>query len=325
MNTPEQPRSNAASAIKLEADKPTGEQPMELFITDGHTEYYLALKAGGDSDRGLLTGVLAGIGGIGGIGLGLFSFLQSGDLKGLNIMLAICIPLCILPFLWETLRPLPLPILFNRRTREVYFDHAGKLFHTPWDGIQAVTNEFQLVGPSIGSIQSASLEIRVWQFEKPETVLMVSLGSPFGKSLMLQKSLWEYIRAYMNNGPYFDEHGNHSESDAFVKSQLAVRPKMSDSFKRTREQIKQAKREVGGKNYLSGSDVIKLILGPMFYPQDRIQEFTYSIAKRRSRNRWPSVVAERLKANGPTTRLVDLEYEKGAISGVECNAVIELK
>ena len=53
MNAPEQPRSNAASAIKLEPDKPTGEQPMELFITDEHTEYYLALKAGGDSDRGL--------------------------------------------------------------------------------------------------------------------------------------------------------------------------------------------------------------------------------------------------------------------------------
>ncbi|MNR54481.1 hypothetical protein D3C85_1746730 [compost metagenome] len=64
---------------------------------------------------------------------------------------------------------------------------------------------------------------------------------------------------------------------------------------------------MGGKNYLRGHDVIKLILGAMFYPQDRIQEFTYSIAKRRSRNLWPSVVTERLKANGPTTRLVDLE------------------
>ena len=48
---------------------------MELFIVDEHTENYLALQAGGDFDRGLLTGVLAGIGGIGGIGLGLFSFL----------------------------------------------------------------------------------------------------------------------------------------------------------------------------------------------------------------------------------------------------------
>ena len=311
MNTPEQPRRSTASAIKLEADKHTGEQPMELFITDEHTEYYLALKAGGDSDRGLLTGVLGGIGGCALVALGLIGAMQ-GKFDITYMTFSIGIPLFLVPFLWETLRPLPLPILFNRRTREVYFDHEGKLFHTPWDGIIAVANEFQLVGTQIGGMQSASLEIRVWQFEKPETALMVSLGSPFGKSLMLQKSLWEYIRAYMNNGPYFDEHGNHSESDAFVKSQLAVRPKMSDSFKRTREQIKQAKQEAGGKNYLSGHDVIKLILEPMFYPQDRIQELTYSIAQRRSRNRWPSVVTERLKANGPTTRLVDLEGEIAA-------------
>lgn len=139
---------------------------------------------------------------------------------------------------------------------------------------------------------------------------------------------WHYRhgqRAYMNNGPYFDEYGNHSESDAFVKSQLAVQFKMSDSFKQTLAQLKQAKKEAGGRNYLGVSDVAKLILDPMFYPQDRIQELTYSIAKRRSRNRWPCVVTERLKASGPTTRLVDLECEKGPVAGVECNTVIELK
>jgi hypothetical protein len=82
---------------------------------------------------------------------------------------------------------------------------------------------------------------------------------------------------------------------------------MSDSFKHTLAHIKQAKKEAGGKNYLGSSDVAKLILEPMLYPLDRIKEFTYSIAKHRSRNLWPSVVTERLKANGPTTRLVDLE------------------
>ncbi len=307
MSTPEQSQYRPSPTVILEADKSTGEKPIELFIVDEHTEHYLTIQAGDESNRGLLTGILTGIGGIGGIGLGLLSFLQSGDLKELNIMLAMCTPMCVIPFLWETLRPLPLSILFNRRTREVYFDHDGELFHAPWDGIVAIANEFQIVGAQIGSIQNASLEIRVWKFEEPETALMISLGAPFGKSLALQKGFWEYIRSYMNNGPYFDEHGNHSESDTFVKSQLAIRPKMSDSFKETREEIKQAKREMGGKNYLSGHDVIKLILGAMFYPQDRIQEFTYSIAKRRSRNLWPSVVTERLKANGPTTRLVDLE------------------
>ncbi|MEX5695063.1 hypothetical protein ABFV48_27025, partial [Pseudomonas syringae] len=79
---------------------------------------------------------------------------------------------------WEVLRALPLPILFSRRTREVYLDHEGNLYHAPWDGISAVVSEFQLVGAQIGGMQSASLEIRVWKFEEPGTALMVSLGSP---------------------------------------------------------------------------------------------------------------------------------------------------
>ncbi|WP_442114085.1 hypothetical protein [Pseudomonas sp. NUPR-001] len=293
------------STAILEADKSTGEEPMELFIVDEHTEHYLALQAPDDSYRGMLTG----IGGLVGCVMVVLTLMLA--MRGVfdPITLAFGISLFLLPFLWETLRPLPLPILFNRRTQEVYFDHDGALFHAPWDGITAVANEFQLVGAQMGSMQSASLEIRVWKFGQPETALMISLGTPFGKSLALQKGFWEYIRAYMNNGPYFDEHGNHSESDAFVKSQLAARFKMSDSFKHTLARIKQAKKDAGGKNYLGFDDVVMLILEPLFYPKDRIHEFTYSIAKRRSRNLWPSLVTDRLKANGPTTRLVDLECE----------------
>ena len=310
MNKLEQPGSTNPSTVFLEASKPTGEQPMELFITDEHTEHYLTLQSGGDSGRGLWTGILGGVGGVAGIGLAVLLMLI-GKWEGVPTGLFMSAAFFLVPFLWETLRPLPLPILFNRRTREVYFDHDGELFHTPWDGISAVASEFQLVGTHIGGMQSASLEIRVWKFEEPQTALMVSLGAPFGKSLEMQKGFWEYIRSYMNNGPYFDEQGNHSESDAFVKSQLAVRFKMSDSFKQTLAQLKQAKKDAGGENYLTGSDVAKLIFEPMLYPLDRIQEFTYSIAKRRSRNRWPKVVSERLKADGPVTRLVDQEQAQG--------------
>src|SRR5476651_1539806 len=301
MNTPEQLHSNAASAIKLEPDKPTGEQPMELFITDEHTEYYLALKAGGDTNRGMLAGIFGWLA-VFMLPLELLLMLK-GQWENSLIGLAMVSTLFLVPFLWETLRPLPLPILFNRRTREVYYDHDGVLFHAPWDGIQAAAHEFQLAGTNIGSIQCASLEIRVWQFEEPETALMISLGAPFGKSLAMQKGFWEYIRAYMNNGPYFDEHGNHSESDAFVQSQLSVRPRMSDSFKQTLERIKHAKQESGGKNFLRGIDVLGMVLDLFFYPTCRIQELTYSLAKRRSRNLWPKVVTQRLKSNGPTTRL----------------------
>ena len=311
MNKLEQPGSTNPSTVFLEAGKPTGEQPMELFITDEHTEHYLALQSGGDSDRGQWSGIFGGVGAIPSIGLGLFSFLQSGEPDGLFIMLWICIPPCMAAFLWETMRPLPLPILFNRRTREVYFHHDGELFHTPWDGISAVANEFQLVGTHIGGMQSASLEIRVWKFEEPQTALMVSLGAPFGKSLEMQKGFWEYIRSYMNNGPYFDEQGNHSESDAFVKSQLDVKPNMSGWFKDTLDGIKKTRDENGGKNYLGGTDVVMAVCTFLLYPCFRIQEFTYSVAKRRSRNLWPKLVTDRLKANGCTTRLVDLEQMQG--------------
>ncbi|MBH8615138.1 hypothetical protein I4N56_032970, partial [Pseudomonas mohnii] len=180
----------------------------------------------------------------------------------------------------------------------MYFDHDGELFHTPWDGISAVANEFQLVGTHIGGMQSASLEIRVWKFEEPQTALMVSLGAPFGKSLEMQKGFWEYIRSYMNNGPYFDEQGNHSESDAFVKSQLDVKPNMSGWFKDTLDGIKKTRDENAGKNYLGGTDVVMAVCTFLLYPCFRIQELTYSVAKRRSRNRWPKVVSERLKADG---------------------------
>ncbi|WP_449105150.1 hypothetical protein [Pseudomonas mohnii] len=308
MNRPEQLRNSASSTVILEASKPTGEQPMELFITDEHTEHYLALQSGGDSYRGLWTGISGGMAGCGSLGLTLMLAMQ-GIFD--YIMLVLALSFFLVPFLWETLCPLRLPILFNRRTREVYFDHDGELFHTPWDGISAVANEFQLVGTHIGGMQSASLEIRVWKFEEPQTALMVSLGAPFGKSLEMQKGFWEYIRSYMNNGPYFDEQGNHSESDAFVKNQLDVKPNMSGWFKDTLDDIKKARDENAGKNYLGGTDVVMAVCTFLLYPCFRIQELTYSVAKRRSRNRWPKVVSERLKADGPVTRLVDLEQMQG--------------
>jgi hypothetical protein len=62
---------------------------------------------------------------------------------------------------------------------------------------------------------------------------------------------------------------------------------------------------------LSGIDAALLVGYIFFYPADWIQEFTYNVAKRRSRNRWPKIVTERLQPDGPTTRLIDLERERG--------------
>ncbi|MFN9528358.1 MAG: hypothetical protein ACK561_21050 [Pseudomonadaceae bacterium] len=63
-------RFGRAPSVLLRADESTGEKPWEMFVTDELTGHYLALKTGGDSDRGIVTGAL---GGAVSIAMGLFS------------------------------------------------------------------------------------------------------------------------------------------------------------------------------------------------------------------------------------------------------------
>jgi len=309
-NLPHQARAKYGTvpSASLKSNESTGEAPMELFITDEHTEHFLSLQTGGDADRGLLTGVMA-FGSIPCLLIALW-LLTTGNNAGAGNALVVAVPLVLLPFLWEIFRRLPLPIVFNRRTREVYFDHNGELFHAPWDGLEALTCEFQMVGPYTAGMSNASLEIMVHHFGDPENALMISLGSPIGKTLQMQKGFWEYIRSYMNNGPWFDQDGNPSDSDAFVKSQLAANLKQSEFLGHTRQIIAEKKVAAGGKNYLSGIDVAMFLGNLLFHPLNLVQDFTYKIAKQRSRNRWPKIVLERLQADGPTTRLIDLEQQR---------------
>ncbi|KIH84850.1 hypothetical protein [Pseudomonas batumici] len=300
---------NGVPPAILKADEPTGEPPMELFITDEHTEYFLTLKTGSESNHGLLTGILSLTSLSGFILALLFAFIGKWESAGLLVLYGT--PLALIPFLWESRRKIPLPIIFNRRTREVYFDHNGKLFHTPWDNIQALAYEFEVFSPYVGSMSNASLEILIRRLGEPETALMLSLGAPMGKNLEMQKGFWEYLRAYMNNGPWFDENGNHSESDTFIRSHLSIDTRGSSFLANTRQDLAQKKAAAEGKNYLSGTDAFLLISTFVFHPAYVVQDLTYNIAKRRSRNCWPEIVLERLRPDGPTTRLIDLERERG--------------
>ncbi len=304
-------RFGEASSVVLRADQLTGEKPWEMFVTDEHTELYLSLKAGGETDRGMVTGVMGGIVGVATIVMSTILILN-GKTDGIWTGLILATIFFVVPFLWETRRPLPLPILFNRRTREVYFDHDGELYHSPWDGIQALAGEFTMVGPHTGGMRNASLEILVRRLGEPENALLVSLGLPMGKTLQMQKGFWEWLRAYMNNGPWFDENGQRSDSDAYVKEMLkASSIKPTDWHKLTLAKIGEKKAANGGRNYLEWTDVVMLCGEILFYPMHRLQVFTYNIANRRSRNRWPQIVTERLRPDGPMTRLIDLERERG--------------
>jgi hypothetical protein len=146
---------------------------------------------------------------------------------------------------------------------------------------------------------------------EPDNALLVSLGLPMGKTLQMQKGFWEWLRAYMDNGPWFDENGLRCESDTFVREMLSAHMKPTDFLPWTKQKIAEKKAAHGGKNYLEWTDTVMLLGHVFFYPMNWLQEFTYNIAKRRSRNRWPRIVSERLQPDGPTTRLIDLERERG--------------
>jgi hypothetical protein len=298
--------------VALKADQPTGQQPMSLGDIEEQTEHYLTLQAGERKTRGMLTGVLGGWLGGGAVFLAVMDLYSSRYGWALGMLLVAFLTF-LLPFLWETLRPLSLPILFNRRTSEVYCEQDGVLYHCPWDDIAAVAYQFHLVGPYTGAMRSAALEVLMHQYQRPERQVLVSLGLPIGKDLELQTCFWEYLRSYMNNGPWFDEQGNHSESGAFVKSQLAIKFKLSEQLGKHWRELKNRYQESGGRNYLQLSDVFELFAGMLHYPVGLIGEFTYKVASRRSRANWPQVVRERLDPNGPTERLIDLERNSGAL------------
>lgn len=289
----------------LFADRPTGQKPMQLNEVDEHTEHYLTLKSGEEIAKGMPTGVMGGW-----IGVTLLlvggGYLAKGHTEIALHCFTLAIPFFVIPFAWEMLHPLPLPTLFNHRTREVYFELDGELYHTPWDGIEAATYEYEMVHQNTGAMRHAPIEVLMHRYGKPEQQVLVNLVIPVGRSIAINQHTWEYLRAYMNNGPWFDENGDSSPSDAFVQRQLTI------NNEKRRHDYKLWWRT--WKDDKTLSSLVLVLSSFLFYPSYAIQDFVYALSKRRSRNQWPEEVLERLRPDGPTTRLIDLERERGLAS-----------
>lgn len=301
--------AQAVDGYPLQADQPTGAPLMCMPDVEEQTEHYLAIEHGESADRGMLTGALGGMGAAFFGGFAFMFFIDGRPEAGLAyslIVLACLIP----PFLWEILRPMPLPILFNRRTRELYFEQDGHLYHTPWDGIAAAAYGFDTVGPYTGGMRHAALEALLHRYGHPDEQVLLNLGSPLGKNLQMQLGFWDYLRAYMDNGPWFDEHGEHSESPDFNQSLMEVRNSKGQSVRLYWGLIKDEYMVNNGRNSPRGNLVVLLFGSMLFLPMRATQNFTYSIAKSRSRNQWPELIRERLRPDGPTSRLVDIEQEQ---------------
>jgi hypothetical protein len=141
-------------------------------------------------------------------------------------------------FLWEFYRPFPLPIIFNRRTQEIYYDLNGNLYHIPWEGIEAVTYEYRNVNQYTGSMPHANLDLILQRFGDSDDCIALNIGGhTSGKRVETLARLWEYLRAYMNEGPWFDEEGRHTLSKTpFITAQLNKSGfKMRDNLKNAKQ------------------------------------------------------------------------------------------
>lgn len=227
----------------------------------------------------------------------------------LNLFL-VALASVLVPFICEVLQPMPLPILLNRRTRELYFEQDGELYHTPWDGIAAAAYPFDTVGLCTGGMRHAAMEVLLHPYGHPEEQVVINLGSPISKSLEMQLGFWEYLRAYMEHGPWFDEQGQRSDTPERVDELREVRSSKGQSVRLYWGLIKAEYHANNGRNFLSYADAVLLLGSILLLPMRTLQNFTYAIAKRRARTQWPALVRERLRADGPTSRLVDLEQQE---------------
>lgn len=308
--------------LLLRGDQSSGYAPSQYGSVEQHGETHLSIKTATSEGKGIPAGA----------GMQIFTaltalsvaFILTGE-GGYAVLSFIWIGggIALTLFLWELSRPFPLPIIFNRRTQEIYYDLNGKLYHIPWKNIEAVAYEYRNVNQYSGSMTHANLDLILQRFADPEDRIVLNIGGhTSGKHLATLAALWEYLRAYMNEGPWFDEQGRHApERTPFIKEQLNKSGfSMRDNLKNAKHRLAEAKQEENGR---VGAARIALWSAYAYHPMWFTQDITYRICRDRSAKQWPSEVRELLDPNGPITRLIDIEGELAARLKAEKDARIK--
>lgn len=112
----------------------------------------------------------------------------------------------------------------------------------------------------------------------------------------------------MNNGPWFDEHGDHStQKPPFITEQLKRSEfSMRDSLSTAKKALAESKAQDDGR---AGWLRFELWSAYAFHPMWFAKDMTYRICRDRADKQWPEVVRDRLSPDGPTTRLIDIEED----------------
>lgn len=294
------------NALLLNGDSSSGFLPSQPGLIESQDNVCLSLRTASSEAKGTLTGfgfLLGGYGIILFLLIVFFGEIVSGDWWFLFIsLLTIAIPMT-----WEMSRPPSLPIVFNRRTQEVYFDMKGDLYHAAWDGIEAVAYEYKIVNQYSGAIVHGNLEIVLRKFGAPDNRIVLNLsGVPAGKRMSTLVGIWEYLRCFMTIGPWFDENGRKTKNrNSFIEKGLESGAISSlDQLLEGRKLLGRERQEGEG---VSGTAFMYWLSSYFFFPVALGESCIQKIDRIRSQKHWPELVQERLDPNGPTTRLIDIE------------------
>lgn len=271
------------------------EQPIAYIDVDTQDEVCLTMKTGEHITRGipstfaLTLGVLFSV---------IAYYSNNGNtIEYLVFFCGIFTVFFLAPLLWDLFSPMPYPVIFNRRSQEVYAHFKGELYHIRWDRARAIAYEDKLATQYTGMTEFGYLEVLLQGYNDPDKWIWANLSMPLGRTIETQSDLWEYLRSYMNNGPWFDEQGNTSVKDDYNRQQLSY------STPSTLDNLREAKNKVIKDDAISKIlYYLKLLCSPVGFAQ----EWIYAFALKRSVRAWPKEVQERLKPNGPTTSLTDL-------------------
>ncbi|WP_338578763.1 DUF6708 domain-containing protein [Halomonas salifodinae] len=297
----------ADELVVLSPRRRAARQPMQLGEVQEQTELYLDLSSGAEEGKGILTGIWGMLAVYSAILMAPALRLE-GELVKYLMVIGGALGITLAVFLLEVFWPSSSPIRFNRRTREVYFQNKDKLYHVPWDEAVAWMQESRTLTQYTGTMTETPLELLLQRYGHPEEVIALRLNLPMGRTAELQGMFWEYLRCYMERGPWFDEQG-HSITTSNRKVVLTRYRKKHKTAKIHLQLNRDLVREgIMSRGRLWATTAFEVFMLPLFF----IRDITANYARQRAAaNQWHPLVKERCRPDGPTTRLYDLEIAEG--------------
>src|SRR5690554_2166443 len=297
----------ADELIQLSPRRKSAKQPIQLGDVQDQTEIYLDLSSGAESGKGIFTGIWGLIAVYGALLMAPALRLE-GELIKYLMVVGGAFGITAAIFFLEVFWPSSLPIRFNRRTREVYFQDKGQLYHVPWDKAVAWMQESRTVTQYTGAMTETPLEMLLQRYGHPNEVIALRLNLPMGRTAELQGMFWEYLRCYMEKGPWFDDQGNPQQTS----NREEVLAYYASRHKTARVNVREHWGLINQGTSTPGRATFMIAVEILFYPMGVLQDLTAACARKRAaRNQWHPLVKERCRPDGSTTRLYDLELAEG--------------